>query len=119
MSGLYRLIHSTSSASNSSPANESRGRKAAFTPEVKQLLIETATTSSNNRRLLLSEIAKLARVKASDRTLRRIFRSQGYNHRVVRVKPFPDAKAKQKRLDWGSRFQDWAECDWEDVIFLR
>ena len=117
MGSLYRLIHGTSSASSSSLANESRGRKAAFTPEVKQLLIETATGSSYNRRLPLSEVAKLAGVKASDRTLRRIFRSQGYNRRVARVKPFLDEKAKQKRLDWGLRFQDWAECDWENVIF--
>lgn len=99
MGTLYRLIHGTSSASSSSPANESRGRKAVFTPQVKQLLIETATPSSYNRRLSLSEVAKLAGVKASNCTLRHIFRSQGYNRKVARVKPFLDAEAKQKRLD--------------------
>lgn len=54
---------------------------------------------------------------ASNRTLRRIFHSQGYNRRVARIKPFLDAEVKQKRLDQGLRFQDWAEGDWEDVIF--
>ncbi|PUU77795.1 hypothetical protein B9Z19DRAFT_1127829 [Tuber borchii] len=117
MGSLHRLIHDTSSAASSSPTNESRGRKPVFTPDIKRLLIKTATASAYNRHLPLSEVAKLAGIKASDRSLHRIFCSQGYNRRVARIKPFLNAETKQKRLDWGWKFHDWAESDWADVIF--
>ena len=65
----------------------------------------------------MTEVAKQAGVKASDRSLGRIFRSLGYNRRVARVKPFLNTVTKQKRLNWGQRFQAWAEVDWADMIF--
>ena len=123
MGSLHRLVHGTSPSSSpdsgptrSSSGHDMRGRKTVFTASIKRLLIETATANSYNRRLPLTEVAKQAGVKASDRSLGRIFRSLGYNRCVVRVKPFLNTLMKQKRLDWEQRFQDWAEVDWADVI---
>ncbi|RPA88684.1 hypothetical protein L873DRAFT_1905938 [Choiromyces venosus 120613-1] len=99
MGSLHRHIHYTSSAPGSTPTNDSRGCKMVFTPSIKYLLIKTATASAYNCYLLLSEVAKLIGVKASDHTLGCIFHSQGYNCHVPKVKPFLSAAAKQKWLD--------------------
>jgi len=117
MGSLHHLVHSAPITSGGNSPYRSRGRKPIFTPEIKQHLIETATANAYNRRLPLSEVAKLAGVQASDRSLRRIFRSQGYNRRIARVKPFLTAAAKQRRLQWAQQFQDWREGDWGEVIF--
>jgi len=83
-----------------------RGRKPLFTAAVGHRLMETATASAYNRRLPLAEVAKLANVKASKRSLRRIFQSEGYNCRIARVKPFLTNRAKENQLAWATDFAD-------------
>ena len=115
LGSIHHLIHRNGSAN--STASGKRGRKPLFTSAIRRCLIDTATASAYNRRLPLAEVAKLANIKASKRSLRRIFQSEGYNRRIARIKPFLTAQTKEKRLTWATNFADWTEDDFSDVIF--
>jgi len=64
-----------------------------------------------------TEVAKEAGIDMSERTLRRLFETEGYHRRVARRKPFITGINKVKRMDWGVRFGDWQAGEWEQVIF--
>ena len=65
-----------------------RGRHRLLTPETCKGLIQVATASAEYRRKPLTEIAAIAGVQASAKTLRRMFALEGYHRRVARKKPF-------------------------------
>jgi len=81
-------------------------RRSIVNAETQQRFIATATASAHNRRLPFTQIAKLAGIKLSKATLKKVFKSAGYNRRVARKKAFLSTSAKEKRHAWGERFRD-------------
>ena len=65
-----------------------RGRPLLLTSEARSKLVELATSSAENRRKPFTEIAYLAGIQASEKTLRTAFSTQGYHRRVARKNPF-------------------------------
>jgi len=65
-----------------------RGRKQILGSKERKLLISVATEYAENRRKPLTEIAYLAGVSASEKTLRSSLACEGYHRRVARVKPY-------------------------------
>jgi len=92
-------------------------RHSIVNAETQQRLIATATASAHHRRLPYMQIAKLAGIKLSKATLKKVFKSAGYNRLVARKKGFLLTSAKEKRHAWGERFRDWGQQDWGDVIW--
>jgi len=94
-------------------------RRSIVNAETQQRLIATATASAYHRRLPYTQIAKLAGIKLSKATLKKVFKSAGYNRRVACQckKAFLSTSAKEKRHAWGERFRDWGREDWSDVIW--
>jgi len=65
-----------------------RGRKHLLGSGARKQLITLAPASAENRRKPLIEIAYMAGITASEKTLRHSLASEGYHRRVARVKPF-------------------------------
>lgn len=93
------------------------GRPSLITPTIRRRLIEIATASSQNRRLPLASIARLAGIRASSKALRQAFHIEGYHRRIARQKPFLNALAKQRRLEWAESRVYWTVEDWRKVIW--
>lgn len=64
------------------------GRPWMLRPELQQDLVDIITQSAENRRKPLTEIAYMAGIQASGKTLRRSLALDGYHRRVARKKPF-------------------------------
>lgn len=114
---LHRIIHAGGASAGHLGPLRGRGRRPTVTPDIQLRLIETATASSQNRRLPYTRIAELAGIQLGEATLKNIFKSAGYHRRVAREKPFLSLAAKEKRMAWGERFRDWGVDDWADIIW--
>lgn len=94
---VYRTAHQYSTPTIN---KGKRGRPLLLSPEARSKLVELATTSAENRRKPFTEIAYLAGVQASEKTLRTAFATEGYHWRVARKKPFLQKKHIQVCLKY-------------------
>ncbi|PUU78255.1 hypothetical protein B9Z19DRAFT_910213, partial [Tuber borchii] len=78
LTSVYRICES--------PATPKKrtGRPFSLDTPTRQRLVTTATASAVNRRLSFTEIAKLCDIQASEKTLRKAFKMEGYGRRVAR-----------------------------------
>ena len=63
------------------------------------MLIKMATSSAENRRKPLYDIAQLCGITASYAVLRKVFEEEGYFRRVARKMPFLDMRSKKRKLE--------------------
>lgn len=54
----------------------------------------------------------------SIQTVRRIIKSNGYNSKTARSKPFISPTNQEKRLEFTSMYMHAPENFWQDVIFM-
>ena len=76
-----------------------------------------ATSSAENRRKPLYDIAQLCGITASYGVLCKAFKEKGYFRRVARKKPFLDMRSKERRLEWCQAHRHWTVADWMRVIW--
>jgi len=81
-------VHRTAQQKQHQKEKKVRGRPWMLRPELRQDLIDIVTQSAENRRKPLTEIAYMAGIQASSKTLRRSLALDGYHRRVARKKPF-------------------------------
>jgi hypothetical protein len=94
-----------------------RRRERLLKKEEKQRLLHVIMSSAEGRRHPLQTFAHLARVNASDQTIRRALKSMGYRRCVFVSKPLVRETAQQRRLAWAHHYRLYDKCDWEQVIF--
>jgi hypothetical protein len=80
-------------------------------------LVEVITASATNRCLPLYELAWLANVDASERTIRRALHTMEYHRCVAVLRPFLSETAIAKRLAWAYTYAHITKSDWARVIW--
>ena len=81
-----------------------------------QVLDFITTGGAFARRMALEEIPEHLGLSISERTVRRILRSEGYGRYVARAKPYLSPAQKLKRLEFALKYRYWRE-EWKRVIF--
>ena len=100
----------------STPKKMKPGPLKLLNSPIRKQLVALATSSQQNRRLPLAEVAKLAEIQASPTLLREAFAQEGYHRRVAQARPYLSASTKEARLDWAYHYADWTRADWNKVI---
>lgn len=94
-----------------------RGRLPVCNTYRRGRLIRRATLNYENRRLPLSEIARIEGLHLSERTLRRGLAKERYYRRIARQKPWLTEAHKAARLEWAREHVTWTLDDWSRVLF--
>jgi len=77
-----------------------KGRQFSLNTPTRHCLVATRTMSAAYRRMPLVEVAAACGMQASQRTLQKAFKIEGYSRRVALKKPFLDERKKGLRLSF-------------------
>lgn len=96
-----------------------KGRLAVCTTHKRRRLVDRLRLSTENRRLLLVQLANLEDLHYDIRTLRKALQKEGYSRRIARAKPLLTEKKKEHRLQWVREHLDWSDRQWSRVIWIN